>query len=301
MQQPTSYFKSPVTRNGTPHQHPDELDLFELIRNGITFVRSFRLILFTSVAVGFSLGFYLYISSPKQFSTRLIVRPWFLNQTGLLSNQEEIQIIDNWHDLLSKGERDELAKTWNCDEQTVLHLRSISAEEILRTYEPNNPNGFLVNVTVTDTSILQRLQDGIVYGLNNSPYIKDKIETRQRRDIALINELRKEISRLDFTRNSVDSIIKANKPGSSILLVDISKLNAEAIELNEKMLGYQEELKFLSGAQVLENFTKGPLARKGLVKFTLMGLASGAFIGYIISLLFYVKRRIEKNSRLGAA
>jgi hypothetical protein len=229
------------------------------------------------------------------------LRPWFLNQTGLLSNQEEIQIIDNWRDLLSQGQRAELAKTWNCDEQTVHNLRSISAEEILRTYESNNPNGFLVNVTVTDTSILQRLQDGIVYGLNNSPYTKEKIETRQKRNIALINELEKEISRLDFTRNSIDSIIKVNKPGPNLLLVDISKLNAESIELNEKMLGYQEELKFLSAVQVLENFTRGPLTRKGLVKFAVMGLALGAFIGYIISLLVYVKRRIKKNGQIAGA
>jgi len=298
LQQQTSYSMPPVTKNGAPYKHPDEVDLFQLLRNGLFFVNTFRAILFTSIALGFSLGFYLYISAPKQYSTRLILRPWFLNQTGLLSNQEEIQIIDNWRDLLSQGQRAELAKTWNCDEQTVHNLRSISAEEILRTYESNNPNGFLVNVTVTDTSILQRLQDGIVYGLNNSPYTKEKIETRQKRNIALINELEKEISRLDFTRNSIDSIIKGNKPGSNLLLVDISKLNAESIELNEKMLGYQEELKFLSAIQVLENFTRGPLTRKGLIKFTVMGLALGAFIGYIISLLVYVKRRIKKNGQI---
>ena len=301
LQQQTSYFLPPVTKNGAPHKNPDELDLLQLLRNGLSFIRTFRAILFTSIALGFSLGFFLYISSPKQLSTRMILRPWFLNQTGLLSNQEEIQIIENWKDLLAKGETNQLATTLNCDEQVIRHLKSISAEEILRTYEPNNPNGFLVNVSVTDASILQRLQDGIIYGLNNSPYTKQKIETRQMKDIALISELKKEISRLELTRNSIDIALKNNSPGSSLLLVDISRLNAESIELNEKMLGYQEDLKFLSGVQVLENFTTGPLTRKGLFKFTLMGLASGAFIGYIISLLVYVARRLKKTGQLATA
>ena len=269
-----------------------------MLRNGISFVRTFRVILITSITAGFLVGFYLYISTPKQFSTSLIARPWFLNQTGLLSNQEEIQIIEAWKDLLSRGDKLELAKTLNCDVPTIRQLKSISGEEILRTYVPNNPNGFLVNVTVTDTSVLQTLQEGIVYGLNNSPYTKEKIEIRKRRDIDLIGELKKEIARLDLTRNSIDSMVKNNNSRASFLLVDISRLNAEWIELNEKMLGYQEDLKFLSGVQVLENFSRGALTRKGLVKFTLLGLATGAFVGYIISLLVYVARRFKKNTQL---
>ncbi|MGZ3880818.1 MAG: hypothetical protein ACXVBF_05745 [Flavisolibacter sp.] len=301
MQQETSYFKPPVTKNGASLKHPDELDLFELFRKGLLFVRTFRLILFTSIIAGLLAGFYLFISSPKEFSTSLIARPWFLNQTGLLSNQEEIQIIENWKDLLSKGEKAELGKILNCNTETLEHLRSISAEEILRTYEPNNPNGFLVKVTVTDTSVLQKLQDGIVYGLNNSPYIKEKIEIRKRRDINLISDLKTEIARLDLTRNSIDSMVKTKNSRSSFLLVDISRLNAEWIDLNEKMLGYQEDLKFLSAVQVLENFSTGALTRKGLVKLTLLGLATGAFVGYIISLLVYVTRRIKKNTQFPIA
>ncbi|MGZ3951829.1 MAG: hypothetical protein ACXVBZ_10555, partial [Flavisolibacter sp.] len=76
---------------------------------------------------------------------------------------------------------------------------------------------------------------------------------------------------------------------------------AEWIDLNEKMLGYQEDLKFLSAVQVLENFSRGALTRKGLVKLTLLGLATGAFVGYIISLLVYVTRRIKKNTRFPIA
>jgi hypothetical protein len=286
----------PIVKNGVGYKHQDELDLVNLIQKAVSFVYRFRIILITSLLTGLALGLYFYYSSPRQYSTRLIVRPWSQNQTGFLSNQEEIEIVNNWKELLVKGEKDQLANIINCDVNIITKLNSISAEEIIRTYVPNNPNGFLINVSVTDTSVLDALQNGIVYGLNNSPFIKDKIEIRKRRNAELVAKLNTEIVKLNSTKGLVDSMIKTKAANPSSLLVDISRINTESIELNEKMLGYQEDSKFLSGVQVLENFTKGKLSRSGFLKFSFLGMAAGCFIGYVISLLLYVKYRIKKSN-----
>jgi hypothetical protein len=295
LQQETSYFKQLPAKNGVRYKATDDVDLIRVIQKAISFFKTFRSLLFVCLVLGLTAGLFLYFRSPKQYSTRLIVRPWFLNQSGLLSNQEEIEIIQNWRHMLSTGEKDQLATSLNCRTTTISHLRSISAEEILRTYVPNNPNGFLIKVTVTDTAILDDLQRGIVYGLNNSPYTKDKVDIRRKRDIELIAQVKTEIARLEDIRKLIDSMIKSNASGSTFLLVDISRVNAESIELNEKMLGYQEDLKFLSGVQILENFSKGTLTRPGLAKFSLLGLGTGAFIGYLVSILLYLARRIREE------
>lgn len=210
-----------------------------------------------------------------------------------LSNQEEIEVIENWKGLLSKGERTQLAIIMNCRKEVVEKLGTISAEEILKTYAVNNPNGFLINVSVTDTSILTDLQEGIVYGLNNSPYAKEKIGVKRAKDSILIKETTEQIAKLNFTRSVIDSLIQTKHVTATPVILDISRINASEIDLYEKLLYYQEDLKFLTSVQVLENFDKGKMTRSGLMKFSFLGMATGLFIGYLISLLLYVRLKMK--------
>jgi hypothetical protein len=290
LQNETIFLKPPTTKNGVGHRQPDdELDLINLIRRTILFFSRFKFIFLGCLTVGLALGLYFYQSTPKRYSTRMIVHPWFI------SNQDEIEIIDSWKDLLSKGERGQLASIMNCDGAVLQQLSTISAEEILRTYIPNNPNGFLISVSVTDTSILNELQEGIVYGLNNSPFIKEKISVRKAKNMELIAKMNEEIEKLNTTKTLIDSMIRTRNASSSSLMIDISQVNAEWIDLNEKLMGYQEDLRFLSGVQVLEGFHKGKMVRSGLFKLTFLGLAAGFFIGYMISLFLYVLQKLKAS------
>jgi len=283
--------KTSITRNGNGNHHPDELDVINLIQKALSFFNRFKIILLSSFIAGLAIGLYFYFSSPRQYSTRLIVHSMFL------SNQEEIEIIDNWKKLLA-GEKSQLANTLNCTKEAVKKLSKISAEEILKVYASNNPNGFIINVSVTDTSILDELQRGIVYGLNNSPYVKEKIAIHQARDNELIKKTSDEIAKLNVTKTTIDSLIRSSH--ATPMMLDISRINAEWIDLNEKIFAYQEDLKFTTGLQVLENFNRGKLTRTGLLKFTFLGLATGLFIGYLISLLLYVQTKM-KAARLTTA
>lgn len=281
--------KQSISRNGIGNLHADELDLINLFQKSVSFIKRFRVILFSFFILGLTLGLYFYFSSPPQYSTRLIVRSTFL------SNQEEIEIINNWKELLGKGERAQLASLTNCKENVIEKLSNISAEEILKMYVTNNPNGFLINVSVTDPSILDELQKGIVYGLNNSPYVKEKIVAKKARDNDLITKTTEEIKKLNLTKAAIDNLIQTKQANSAPVMLDISRINAEWIELNEKLLSYQEDLKFLTGVQVLENFNKGKMARSGLFKFSFLGMATGLFIGYLISLFLYTLRKLKES------
>lgn len=291
MQNETVFLKKPAIKNGISPKQPDELDLIHLIQDGASFISRFRFIIFGSIIIGLILGLSFYISSPKQYATKLIVHPSFV------SNQDEIEIIDNWKELLGKGEKGQLASIMNCPEEVISKLRKIEAEEILKTYVSNNPNGFLINVSVTDTSILSELQNGIVYGLNNSPFIKEKIAVRKAKNTELIAKVTNEIEKLNSTKNIIDSMIRTRDENSSSLLIDISRINAEWIDLNEKLLVYKEDLNFLSGVQVLEGFHKGKMARQGLLKFSILGLATGCFIGYAISLFLSILGKLKAANR----
>jgi hypothetical protein len=291
LQNETIFLKKPIIKNGISQRHPDDLDIIYLIQNAIAFIRRFKFILFGCMLMGFTLGLFFYIRSPKQYSTKLIVHPSFV------SNQDQIEIIANWNELLGKGGKEQLASIMNCSTIVIDKLREIEAEEILKTYVSNNPNGFLINVSVTDTSILDELQNGIVYGLNNSPFIKEKITTRKAKNTELIAKVNSEIEKLNTTKSLIDSMIRTRNVNSSSLLVDISRMNAEWIELNEKLLGYEEDLKFLSGVQVLEGFHKGTMTRQGLMTLSLLGIAAGFFIGYVLSLFLFIIRKLKTATK----
>lgn len=282
--------KQSIAKNGNGARQPDDLDLVNFIGKTISFVRRFKFILGTFFLAGLALGLYLYFTSPKRFTTRLIVHSMFL------SNQEEIEIVDNWKELLGKREIVQLASLMGCDVKVIEKLSNISAEEILKTYAVNNPNGFIINVTVKDNSILDQLQKGIVYGLNNSPYVKDKIETKKARDRELIKKTTDEIAKLNVTKQIIDSLIQTNQRNTSSFILDISRISAQTIELNEKLFNYQEDLKFLTGIQVLENFNKGKLSRNGLLKLSFLGMASGLFIGYLVSLFLFVRIKLKTST-----
>lgn len=277
--------------NGTTH-HPDELDIVNLIGKIVSFIQRFKIILFLSLLAGLSFGLYLYFNSPRQFTTRLVVHSMFL------SNQEEIEIVDNWKDLLRRGEKKQLASLMNCDVNVIENLSNISAEEILKTYVVSNPNGFIINVTVKDNSVLDALQKGIIYGLNNSPYVKEKIETKKARDRELIKKTTDEIAKLNVTKEIIDSLIQTNQRNSSSFMLDISRISSQMIELNEKLFNYQEDLKFLSGVQVLQNFNQGKLSRQGLMKFSSLGMVSGLFVGYLVSLFLFVRIKLKTSRTL---
>lgn len=215
-----------------------------------------------------------------------------------LSNQEEIEIVDNWKDLLRRGEKKQLASLMNCDVNVIENLSNISAEEILKTYVVSNPNGFIINVTVKDNSVLDALQKGIIYGLNNSPYVKEKIETKKARDRELIKKTTDEIAKLNVTKEIIDSLIQTNQRNSSSFMLDISRISSQMIELNEKLFNYQEDLKFLSGVQVLQNFNQGKLSRQGLMKFSSLGMVSGLFVGYLVSLFLFVRIKLKTSRTL---
>src|SRR5215212_5429070 len=147
----------------------DELDLVSLIEKGVSFFRNFGIIILIFAILGLGLGIWLYSITPKKYASRLILH------SKILTNQEEIEIINTWKNLLKKGELPTVAKNLNCRIDVIQKLSKISAEEVQKLYVQDNPNGFIVDVLVKDTSILDELQQGIVYGLENSEYVKERV------------------------------------------------------------------------------------------------------------------------------
>ena len=136
-----------------------------------------------------------------------------------------------------------------------------------------------------------------MYGLENTEYVKERLITKRANLIELIEKVKGEIAKLDSTKLAVENILNNKNKSSSSLFVDITSINSGIITLNEKLLDYQEKLKFASATQVLQKFNKfsNPESRNGpLLLF--VGAMIGFVTGYLISLIISVRRKlIERN------
>lgn len=274
-----------------PENKKDDLDLIILLERIFSFFRKYgRLIAICSVA-GMLLGLLLFFVSPKRYSSTLLLHSF------TLTNTEHINIIDNWNELLKKREYEAISKDFNCDPEMLKKVSSIKASEIQKLYIQNNPNGFMVEAVVADTGVLDALQKGIINGLENGEYLKARLESKRSNLRQLIEKVKIEIAKLDSTKKDIENSINNSNRSSSSYIIDVSGLTGQMISLNEKLLGYQEDLKFTHAVQVLHNFAKfkKPDSPK-LFKLLVLGFIAGFSTGYILAIYKYMRKRIKYSN-----
>jgi uncharacterized protein involved in exopolysaccharide biosynthesis len=269
----------------------EDIDLINLLERAVLFFRRYRKLFIIAVIAGILLGSAGYFLSPKIYKSRAILH------TSYLTNSEQIEIIDYWNELLKRGEYKTLAQILNCSENLLHNLASLEAAEIQKIFSTSNPNGFYIDAKVKDNSILNELQKAIVYGLNNTEYVKQKVITRKENLEELIDKVTVEIGKLDSIKASIENIISNKEKNSSSLMLDVTGVNREIIDMNEKLLGYREELKFAGGVQVIQGFV--PLNTPVSISLKVMiilGLILCLSIAYIFTLLSYLRDRLKKRA-----
>ena len=273
------------------HLTSDDIDLLLLIERSILFFRKYRWVFIIAVVLGLGFGIFVYRSLGKIYTSRLIVH------TFILTNQEQIQIVENWSALLGKGEYAALAATFNCREDIFYSLKKLKAEEIQKGVPGTNPPGFIIEVNVTDNSILDDLQKGIVYGFENNEYIKKRLNFKRAKLTELIDKTSVEIQKLDSTKKIMENIIEGKAKSSSSIIIDGSGINRQLIEMNEKFLNYQEELKFTNAVEVLQSFGKfrQPVGPK-LTPWLIIGLLLFLPLAFIYALFSSINAKLKKRS-----
>jgi hypothetical protein len=275
-----------------PSNNTDDLDLWSMLAKTITFFRKYGKMILATTLTGMLAGIAIYISLPKLYSSKLTL------ESTLLSNLEEIQIIENWNSLLNRSGYSTLAETLNCDPLVVEKIGHISAEQIQKGTNNDNTSGFIVEVLIKDTILLEIIQRGIVYGLENGDYVKDRIATRRSHLEELIQNVKNERVKLDSVKKNVEDILRNKQKNGSSLMIDVSGISSQIIGLQEKQLGYEETLKFADAVRVLQKFVKfkRPVEPK-LSKLLLLGFIGGFGLGYIAALLRVIRSKYREYAK----
>jgi len=265
-------------------QHPtDEFDVKALFQNARRFFSSYGKLLLVVALAGLVAGALRFWYKPNIYTSSLILQP------TILSEPEQLGLINNWSMLLQKKERAALARQFNVAESLLKNVQSITTEELQKSYSPNF-TAFSLTVLVTDTTILRPLQKGIEFALDNSEYVKDKLSSRKKHLQTMAQTIQQEITRLQNLQTSIETSLQQPNNNGSRFLVNVSDISRQLADLQDKKLTYEEELSFTSAVHVLQNFyTPTRPTFPVLIKQLLMGLAAGLFLGCIIA--FYAHYR----------
>jgi hypothetical protein len=267
----------------------DELDILALFRNALLFFRHYGKLLLIVAFVGLLAGTLRFLLTPNLYASSMVLQP------AMLSDPEQIALIENWSSLLKKREWPVLAQELQVDVKLLKKVRSIKTEELQKSYAPNNYTAFLLTVLVTDTTILQRLQKGIIYAIENSEYIKDKLAVRKDNLRKMIQTIDQEIIRLSKMQAAIEANLQQQNPNGGHFMVNISDISGQITGLHEKKLNFQDSLTFTSAVHVLQNFyTPAKPTYPKLIKQLALGLAAGILLGFAIAFYLYIRRKLAQ-------
>jgi hypothetical protein len=274
----------------------DDIDLINIVERAFLFFRRYRIMLMIATLAGIALGCFRYYTSGKIYKSRLILHSSFL------TNLEELEIINYWNELLKRNEYKALAQSFNCDETLLHDVVSIEGSEILKNYSASNPNGFYIDARIKDNAVLPQLQKALVYGLNNTEYVKQRLSLRKKDVETLIEKVTTEIQKLDSLKKNIETVITSREKNATSFMLDIPGVNKEFIDMNEKLLSYREELQFSSsGIQVLQSFvplnTPVSISLKVMI---LLGILFCLFIVFIFTIINSVSERLKKRASSNA-
>ena len=271
----------------------DDIDLIVLVEKSVSFFRKYFWIFISATILGIAAGIFMFKWLPNVYKSKLVLHSF------ILTNPEQMQIVSNWNALLGNGEYATLARAFNVSEETLKPLKRIKAEEIQKVFTSENPNGFYIEVTVSDNTVLDELQKGILHGLRNSEYIKAKLSQRRADLGEMIRKTEEEIRRIDTTRSLLDGMLRGKTNSSSAMIVDAGSINRQWLEVNERLLGYKAELQFADAVQVLQSFSRfeKPTGPK-LIPWIVIGLVLFLGLAFAYATISTIRHRIALRAKM---
>src|SRR5215469_865210 len=116
--------KNVTAEKPTPSTPSDDIDLVSLLERVYLYFRRFRKTFIIAIIVGILSGCTLYFVLSKQYQSKLILH------SSYLTNQEQIEIVGYWNELLKRSEYKELAPILNCSEDFLHKIVSLEGVEI---------------------------------------------------------------------------------------------------------------------------------------------------------------------------
>ena len=244
-----------------------EMDLTEILKSLIAYFRRNRAIFLVSCGMGLVIAALIYKLSPRVYTSRLVL------ESTVLNVHEQAEIVSNWDEQLNTRGYPILARIFNCDLGLVSQVSELKVETVGLPMEGNA--AFALIIETQDTLGLPAMQDALVYAFKSNDYSRQRVAIRTQNLKDEIAKAEQQLNALDSAHQIVDDFKNGVKSGSSQLMLDVSTIPEQRLNIQEKLAGYKERLAFVNDIQVLQPFLRPKKARPILILFGVVGLLGG--------------------------
>jgi hypothetical protein len=267
----------------------DEIDLIDLFFKAVVLLqKNFWLILAFFVA-GSLLGLAYFYSSSKVYESQLVVSSDILTE----SYAKVLFDISNTH--LRQGNIDGLAGQLHVDISVASQVKLITIEK-LSTVEIKENERFLITVGVLDPQILPALQEGIVKSMSENEFVAVRQELKKNGLRETITATEREIKDLqDFKVNLYKGDFFERNRGN--VMFDPTEVNSKILELEEKRIQLENDLKLANSVQVIQRFTK---YQRQVSPRLSVSLIAGSTVGLAFVVLFIAFKSIRRILSIAA-
>ncbi len=254
----------------------EEIDLTEIIRKLIQFLKTNLKLILLFVLGGIGLGLLGYYRMPRRYNVQMIA------VTRLLSSHEVADIVESWSELLKNGEYALLSRKLNVPVEVTTNVYSFKALATGLNGGPNPKDAFAIEAVVRDNARVDALQKGIIHYLETNPYVQERLGAEKRRLNALKSRIAGEITQLDSVKLSLQNLIRRGGNNSNAFIAEPGNVNAQIVTLYSQQLTIEESLQFIENIQVITGFDRRE--NPDFPKLPLC-LVAGAVLGFLLALV----------------
>jgi LPS O-antigen subunit length determinant protein (WzzB/FepE family) len=256
------------SNRGERASNKDEIDLFELLVNGISLIDRHKVLIIILSVLSVCLGMVWFIITPTRYDGQLTIQVPSVERSVV--NQMLLAISVQVERRYRKPEG-------------LKSLTLVDGETANRT--------FIISASVNDPAILPTLQEDIVEYFESNEYVH-AATVREKQNIEnTILALRQEELRL--TSVIEQAILDRNMLGEGQSIADLSKLK---MDFYRERLSLQSQLDNVATIQIIQGFsnTMRP-AEKSLPLFVLTFLAGAFVLAAVIIAVVEVRGAIRRN------
>jgi hypothetical protein len=255
-----------------------DVSLSAIVAGIIGWLRRNVLWLLLGAALGGTLSYFYNESRPKEYSSSLI---------GFANNLDDLRVrelIQRLHLLRATQETKELARVMNITEPEARDIVSISAmpnntlEADLPPFPPRETKvkHFMIEATVHNPELFPKIQEGIIYYIDNVPPVKKRLENMRE---STLRRIKQEQAELEYLEETKRQLLGNSKP---MEVLDIGAISTHAMGLVEKLEDNQLFYDLLGHEIVLTKPMEVVHKPSSPGKYRAIGL--GAAIGFFVTL-----------------
>lgn len=268
----------------------DEIDLGRIFIKFILILKRRYIILLTTATLGLILGIYFYVVQQPVYESRMTISSTLLNANNSSNLIETIDL------LVKDGNHEMVSQKLQIPVDQVIKLAGLSVEKGTEGVQDQTPNIFHIEARVTDNNILGPLQSGITYYLENTEFVKRRVDLRKETINALREKLKAEIQDLEALKARVNNNFMTGNEGANTVIMDPASIYKQAITMYESELELKTQLAFVENVQVIDGFTvfnKRISPRIRQIGYWLFGgLLLGIMLVFVFEIIDY-SRKVE--------